>query len=175
MLSGNSTAGSHLSGTSCRLPLLQLYNYKKTITDIVRLLMTAPWKAEKINSDFIHLEMIPWRWKFEDQCLRCSHASQMTNFVTYIYIYLRGISPNCCCLNIIDVCSCFGVQFRWKTAVSLLVLWLIDQAATAEDKTGNIQLLVALAVTTVIAIFLVAINYADNHNYSHKITGILRK
>lgn len=34
-------------------------------------------------------------------------------------------------------------------------------AATAKDKTGNIQLSVALAVTTVVAIFLVAIYYAD--------------
>lgn len=34
-------------------------------------------------------------------------------------------------------------------------------AATAKHKTGNIQPLVALAVTTVVAVFLVTINYAD--------------
>lgn len=43
---------------------------------------------------------------------------------------------------------------QMETTVSLLVLWLTDLAATAKDRTGNIQPSVALAVTTVVAVFL---------------------
>lgn len=29
--------------------------------------------------------MVAWRWKFEDQCLRCSYVSQMKHFVTHYF------------------------------------------------------------------------------------------